>query len=373
MSGADVFSVRFAVLLFAGFCWSAKAQEAAFQPLLKEGDSAFAKGDYETARRSFEKALQLAQQLPAYAPARYEVLKRLTSNSAASKQFADARRYLQQAVEWRESNIGPNDPKLEADLLLSVTLDLRTKDLDRALATVLRVQAMHVAAYTSESIPVADDLLRIGQIYLAENKPHEAASTLAAAADVRTRLLGSLDPGLLPVLDRLNEAFVAIGGVGPNEATLRQALIIRETLYGENSSEIISTLEGLADACAAAGKYDAAEVLYARLLSLWESLVGKDHPMVAITLDKIVVFDAERGELEKARQALARSVAIRARFLAVGLSHQAVDEIAAKQLGQAKALYNRALAALGPPGPANEELIAQIKKALGDLQGSPSK
>jgi len=95
--------------------------------------------------------------------------------------------------------------------------------------------------------------------------------------------------------------------------------------------------------------------------------------MVAITLDKIVVFYAKRGELEKARQALARSVAIRARFLAVGLSHQAVDEIAAKQLGQAKALYNRALAALGPPGPANEELIAQIKKALGDLQGSPAK
>jgi tetratricopeptide (TPR) repeat protein len=280
---------------------------------------------------------------------------------------------LQQAVEWRESSIGPNDPKLEADLLLSVTLDLRTKDFDRALATAQRVQAMHIAAYTSESIPVADDLLRIGQIYLAEKKPHEAASTLAAAAGVRTRLLGSLDPGLLPVLDWLNEAFVAIGGVGPNEATLRQALIIRETHYGENSTEIISTLEGLADACAAGGKYVAAELLYARLLSLWESLVGKDHPMVAITLDKIVVFYARRGELEKARQALARSVAIRARFLAVGLSHQAVDEIAAKQLGQAKALYNRALAALGPPGPANEELIAQIKKALGDLQGSPAK
>jgi hypothetical protein len=75
----------FAVLLFAGFCWSARAQEAAVQPLLKEGDSAFAKGDYATARRSFEKALQLAQQLPAAAPARYEALKRLTSNSAASK------------------------------------------------------------------------------------------------------------------------------------------------------------------------------------------------------------------------------------------------------------------------------------------------
>ena len=373
MSGAGLFSVRFAVLLFTGFYWSARAQEATVQPLLKQGDSAFAQGDYETARQSFEQAWRIAQQSSADAAIRYEVLKRLTSNSAASGQFSDARRYLQQAVEWAESNVGPNDQKLEADLLLSVTLDMRTKDFDRALATAQRVRAMHVATYTSESIPVAEDLLRIGQIYLAEKKPREAVRSLAEAAGLRTKLVGSLDPGLLPILDRLNEGFVAIGGLGGNEAVLRQALVIRETLYGANSSEIISTLEGLADACSAGGEYVAAEILYKRLLSLWESVVGKDHPMVAITLDKLVVFYAKEGEPEKAREALAQSVAIRARFLAVGLSHQAADEIDAKNLEQAEALYNRALTALGPSGPANEELIAQMKKALADIQKSPAK
>jgi tetratricopeptide (TPR) repeat protein len=123
-----------------------KAQDAG---LVKEGDSAFAKGDYDAARRSFERALQAS----ADSSARYEILKRLTSTSAALGQFAEAQRYLQQAMTVLA------DPKLE-DLLLSVNLDMRTKEFARALATAQRVEAMHVATYTSESLPVADDLLR---------------------------------------------------------------------------------------------------------------------------------------------------------------------------------------------------------------------
>jgi tetratricopeptide (TPR) repeat protein len=352
-----------ALFLIAVSCWPMKAQEAV---LLKDGDSAFERGDYEGARRSFEKALQS----PLDSSARYNVLKRLTSACAAAGKFADAQRYLQPAM----TVLG--DPKAD-DLLLSVNLDMRTKQFDRALATAQRVQSMHVATYTSESLPVADDLLRIGEIYLAEKKPNEAEHSLVAALEVRTKLVGSLDPGLLPVLDQLIEAFRAIPDVGGNgvcpgcETLYRQALVIRATLYGENSSELISTLEGLADVYSGEGMLSAAEPLYLRLLALWESAVGKDHPMMAVTLDKLVVFYVKEGEPEKAREALARSVAIRAHFLAVGLSLQAQDAVSENQRERAKALYNRALAALGPAGSANEEMIAEIRRALVAL-GAPS-
>jgi hypothetical protein len=117
----------------------------------------------------------------------------------------------------------------------------------------------------------------------------------------------------------------------------------------------------------------AAEPLYLRLLALWEESVGKDHPMIAVTLDKLVVFYTKAGEPEKAREALARPVAIRARFLAVGLPHQAADAISENRREQAKALYERALAALDPRAPANDDLIAQITDALAKLQSSPAK
>jgi hypothetical protein len=301
----------------------------------------------------------LCWMLTAQEPAgEYDALKKKVSSSVESGKFADAQRYLQQAIGLRQS---------EGDLLLSVNLDLRLKAFDRALATAQNVHDMHVATYGSESLPVADDLVRIGQIYIAEGKPHDALHTLAAAYGIRTKLNGSLDPGLLPVLDQLNDAFTSITGHG-QEATYRQALTIRETLYGKDSSELISTIEGLANAYSAGGMLVAAEPLYLRLLALWESAVGKDHPMVAVTLDKLVVFYVKKGEPDKARAALARSVAIRARFLAVGLSLQAEDAMSEKHPEQAKTLYNRALAALGPPGTENQESIAEIKKALAEFE-----
>jgi hypothetical protein len=48
----------------------------------------------------------------------------------------------------------------------------------------------------------------------------------------------------------------------------------------------------------------------------------------------------------------------------VGLSLEAQDAISENHREQAKALYNRALAALGPPGTENAESIAEIRSAL---------
>jgi tetratricopeptide (TPR) repeat protein len=370
--------VQLAAFLLAICCWPAAAQEPPAVPVqsfLSEGDAAYAQGDYEAARRSFTKAQQAAQQLPSGSPLRYEVLRRLASASAASGQFVDAARYLEQAAKWRESSIGPKDPKIVDDLLLLINLKMRTKEFDQALVTAQRVEAMHVEAYTSESIPVADDLLRIGQIYLAEEKTREAIRALSKAAELRTKLVGSLDPGLLPILDNLIEAFQKlVGGIsgGATEPLYREALMIRETVYGKDSTELIATLEGLADTYAADGDYRA-EPTYLRLLALWEKAVGKDHPMIAVTLDKLVVLYAKQGKSEMARTALARSVAIRARFLAVGLAQQADDEISTSHGEEARALYNRALAVLSPSDPANEELISQIREALGKLPSAGPK
>jgi Tfp pilus assembly protein PilF len=75
MSGAGSRLGGIAVLFFAICGWPGRAQEAgtaSVQLLLKEGDRAFAHGDYDAARRSFEKAQQIAPQLPADSPVRYE-------------------------------------------------------------------------------------------------------------------------------------------------------------------------------------------------------------------------------------------------------------------------------------------------------------
>ncbi len=342
-------------------CGVARAQPPDLAPdPIKEGDLAFSKGDYDAARQSFEKAL--AKAAPGSA-ASYDLLKRLTSASAAAGKFADAQGYLQRALQVKESAQESAD-----DLALSVNLDVRVKAYDRALATAQRIQALHTAAYGAESLLAADDLYRIAQIYVAEGDPSKAIPPLYQAREMRMKLAGALDPGLLPILDLFNEASNKMPNGGMhgriNEEFYRQALAIRESLYGANSSELISTVEALADLYAGTGMLNAAEPLYQRLLALWEMAAGKDHPMVAVTLDKLVVFYVKKGEPDMARDALARSVAIRAGFLADGLSIQAADAISEKHPEEARALYNRALVALGPSDARNRESIEAIRKAL---------
>jgi len=146
--------------------------------------------------------------------------------------------------------------------------------------------------------------------------------------------------------------------------------MIRETIYGPDSPQLISTVEGLADALADGGEFVAAEPVYERLLALWKKSTSKDHPMVAVVLDKLGVFYGKEGEIEKACKALARSATIRARFLAVGLTHQAADEIAQGHREQARSLYSQALSVLTP---ADGDLRVQIKQILANLENSRAK
>ena len=366
------------LLLISVLCYAARAQTPAgadaIQRFLKDGDAAYARGDYAAAGQSFGKALQNARRLPAKAPQRYEILKRLTSTLTASGHFAEAGDDLQQAIQWREANAGRNDSKILNDLLLSINLDVRAGNFDRALATAQRVQAHHIATGTADSLPVADDDLRIGQIHLAAGNAKQAARAFSGAYALRTKLAGSLDPGLLPILDGLTEAFrAAANGSGTgSDGLYRQALTIREMLYGADSTELIATIEGLADTYTGEGEYDAAEPLYQRLLALWENL-GKDHPMVAVTLDKLVLFYARQGKTDKAREALQQSVSIRERFLAVGLFQQAAGSTGESHPEEARTLYVRALAALDLSDPANRDLIQLLRKAIDDLPSPAAK
>jgi hypothetical protein len=50
---------------------------------------------------------------------------------------------------------------------------------------------------------VADDFSRIAQIQMELKKPDAAVGSLNTALDIRTKLLGPLDPSLVYDLDRL--------------------------------------------------------------------------------------------------------------------------------------------------------------------------
>jgi tetratricopeptide (TPR) repeat protein len=236
-----------------------------------------------------------------------------------------------------------------------------------------RVRSLHIEAYTVDSSIVADDFSRIGSIYAEQKKIDDAINAIDAALAIRTKLGGPLDPTLISDLDRLGEYHTMTRAYDLAEAAFRHALVIRETLYGKTHADLISTVDGLAYALFGQKKYDEADPVYQRLISLWESSVGKDHAMVAVALDKLGVFYFAQKKYPEVREAFERSTAIRARFLALGLSQQATEAFTEGQTDQVKAFYRRGLAVLDPPNPINDDLREQFEGMLKALDAPPPK
>ena len=190
---------------------------------------------------------------------------------------------------------------------------------------------------------------------------------------IRIKLGGPLDPALISDLDHLGEYHTMTRAYDLAEAAFRHALVIRETLYGKTHADLISTVDGLAYALFGQKKYEEADPVYLRLIGLWEASVGKDHAMVAVALDKLAVFYWAQKKYPEVRDALERSTAIRARFLAMGISQQATQAFTEGQTEQVKAYYRRGLAVLDPPNPINDDLREQFESMLKALDAPPPK
>jgi len=367
---------RTVLLLFmAAACLMAQDQTQPSPPpaipdLIKTGQASYMKGDYEAARQSFLQAWEIARMGPLDDPVRYDILKRLVTVRAAAGEFADADDFLQLAISWREQNLGMYDPKIVDDVLLSVGFARAMKDFDKALAVMSRVMSLHYrAAEGADSIAVADDFSRVGQIYAEMGKKEEAILRLNGALDLRARILGPLDPSLVYDLDRLGGLQIASRAYDKAEATYRHALVIRETLYGKKHADLIASVDGLAYALFGQKKYDDAEPLYLRLLDLWKASVGSEtHPMVAMAYDKIAIFYAAQKKWDQAEVATTHANAIRAFQLADGLSGEASQRIDESKLAEALPIYERAIKILDPPNPVYDSERADLENMANELK-----
>ena len=333
--------------------------------LEKTAQAFYMHADYEGARQSLLQAWDLAQQLPREDPIRYDVLKRLATVRAAVGEFADADNFLQLAISWREQTLGPADPLIPDDVLISVGYARGVKEYDRALLIMQRVLRLHVQQNVNsgaaredarDSIPIADDFSRIAQIQMELKKPEEAMVSLRLALDIRTKLKGPLEPSLVYDLDRLAGIQIQTRQYDKAEETYRHALVVRETLYGKVHGDLLGTLDGLAYALFGQKKYEEADPVYQRLLELWITSMGTDkHAMVAIALDKMAVFYAAQKKWEDSRTAETRANAIRAYLLAEGLSTEASQRIEEGVMAEAVPIYKRAIQILDPPNATYDE------------------
>ena len=336
----------------------------------------YAKGDYAAARESLATALAIVEESPKENPKRYDVYKQLAGVNSAAGDYAKAQEYVEYAINWRETVLGPNDPGILDDLTEQAMLCNRLKDNARGLAILNRVYAAHLKSPGYESSAAADDQSRMAILYMGDKKPDRAADCLVIAIRIREKILGLEHPGLLVELDRLAAAWIATQNYPRAEETFRRTLVIQERLVGRDSADLIPTVDGLAYSQFGQKKYEEAEKNYGRLLGLWISSAGESHPLVAITLDKIAMFYREQKRMDEAQAAKDKALALRALFLANGLAQEAGEQLASadkEKKKQAEQTYRRALAVLDPERKEHDELRKSIEKMLDQLKPAKSR
>jgi tetratricopeptide (TPR) repeat protein len=344
------------------------AQQTDIESLQKSARESYSKGDYAAARQSLEQAWEQMQQSDAKDPKRYDLLKQLSGVLSAGGEYAAAQNYVELAINWRETVISRDDPKLADEWIELATLCQRQKDFPRAIALLQRAQYAHIRDSGAESLPVADDLSRMALVYVDDHKAALAAEPLERAIQIRETVLGPEHPAILGELDRLGSILINIRDYPQAEMTYRRAVVIRERLVGPNDASLIQCVEGLAYALFGQKKYAEAEPFYKRLLALWVTSTGDPtHPMVAVTLDKVAVFYRAQDRWREGTTAADQANALRGLFLSSGLSQEAAIREDHGDKKEAVRLYRQALSVLDPTRSEHTALRQEIEKDLREL------
>jgi tetratricopeptide (TPR) repeat protein len=367
-------ALRLLLLCFLACAWGAPQPADDLDRLIESGRASYAKGDYASAKESFQQAWELAEETQADASKRYDLLKQLARALAGAQQYLDADNYLQQALNLKETALKATPLQTVHDLVELAMISRGLQDYRRGLAILGRVVQIHVqAAGTFDNDGVADAFSRMALLHFDAKEPEQAATTLEQALDIRGKLLGKDHLGLLPELDRLAPIRIGLREYEKAEAVYRRALVLRELALGPSDPDLIATLDGLAYASFGQKKYEQAESFYKRLLDIWIASAGAEHPMVALTLDKMVTFYREQKRFEEAAAVEDRALGLRAHFLASGLAKEAGEQL---KLGDAKAasvLYRRALEPLDASRPEHAKLRKQIEDRLTQLSPPPKR
>ena len=336
----------------------------------KSGQASFSKGDYLASQKMFAEAWKIAETLPNDDPKRYEILKLQAAAASALGQYQEAEGFLQLAINWREVSIGREDPKIADDLTEVAMLCRAMKDLDRGLAVLQRVAAMHTRLAAGQ-LPLADDYSRTAQFYEDLKNTGEAVGALRMAIGLREKAQGIDHPALLGELDRLAAGLVKLRQYENAVPAYMRALVIRERIIGRESPDLIPNIDGLAYAYFGMKQFKEAEQFYVRLLQLWVSTFGEAHPMVALTLDKITVFYREQERFDEARKAGERAIAVRERFLADGLMREGDAQASRGNRKDAAPFYERAIAILDAHRAEHESAIKDIEKRIAVMNRLP--
>jgi Tfp pilus assembly protein PilF len=192
---------------------------------------------------------------------------------------------------------------------------------DRATRLLREALAQHLALYGREHLTVAEDMERLGDALLQQDRYEEAELRLRDALALRRRLGGS-DAAIAGTLDRLATLLQRRDDDAGAEALFREALGIRRGLFGDTALVVAQSLSNLGVQLFETGAYDQAEPVHREALAIALRRLGETHPRTGELLHNLAQTQERRGALVEAESLYRRALAVKRKTL--GDAHPSV-------------------------------------------------
>jgi tetratricopeptide (TPR) repeat protein len=267
-----------------------------------------AQGNLDAARLQLERVLELEAEIygtrdhPSKAGTLYELGQVLQEQG----DFDQARRHLEHALELLTRRFGTQEHPAVAGMLYSLAQVIQAQgQLDAARSLVERALEIEANIFGTDVHPAVAASLHVLAMILREQGDIDGARRhLERALEIDARVFGDVHPNTAASLHELAAILRAQGNLDGARRHLEHCLDIELQVFGTEHPNIATTLHSLATVLAEQGDLDGALATYERALETNAQVRGTDHHQTCMT--EVVLADLllDRGERERAQTLL---------------------------------------------------------------------
>lgn len=230
-----------------------------------------------------------------------------------------ARAALERILSIDEHVVGPEHPRVAADLISLARINREMGALEEASACYTRA----VTIYEKSSDPVdreddarlVEGLTELGRIKFALREYPEARAYFERVLALDEQTFGKVHPKIANDLAELVNTVQQQNDWQAAHTLLERILAIDEQIYGPENEKIVADLEKLAQSHWRLGDAPAAAQTYQKALTLSQTRFGPQHPKIAAICRQFGDLLRDTGDLSGAKRLYDSAIAVLEKIL----------------------------------------------------------
>ncbi|MBK8397957.1 MAG: CHAT domain-containing protein [Leptospiraceae bacterium] len=281
------------------------------------------KGDYNTALKAAETALQLGIEI---AGENDPLTATLHSNLGAifskKAEYDKAIEYNQKSLTIKIKTLGENHPSVAISYNNLGSIYDAKGEYDKAIEYYQKDLAISIKSLDENHPNVATSYNNLGEAYRIKGEYDKAIEYNQKSLTIKIKTLGENHPSVAISYNNLGLSFSNKGEYDKAIEYNQKSLTIRLKSLGENHPSVATSYNNLGLSFSNKGEYDKAIEYYQKSLTIQLQSLGENHPSVSTSYNNLGLSFSNKGEYDKAIEYNQKSITIKIKTL--GENHPSV-------------------------------------------------